>query len=337
MEEEQKMFREQTFPIKITEILPTQVVNPPYWQMAISDNTRKAYQSDIRHFRSAGGLLPATIESVLHYLNQQATLVNPRTLKRRLVAIKHWHVYQGFADPSTHPLVKKTLSGIARAHGQPSEKALALSVEQLIALSTRLITEKSLSASRDNALLQIGFFGAFRRSELVAIQWEHVMFVPEGVEILIPRSKTDPEGDGEFCAIPYGQLPLCPVTALRQWQEQSGLIEGFVFRAVRCEKCDPQKSLSPAMVNNIIKRYAIDGQWPNAHRYSGHSLRRGFATAASLRGASLGAIMRQGRWYHAGTVQGYIEAGLRFEANAAAAILEQPSRLPMMSENFNTK
>jgi len=192
----------------------------PYWQVATSANTRKAYQSDIRHFIAAGGLLPATTESIVYYLNKQASLVNPRTLKRRLVAIKHWHTYGNFADPTMHPLVKKTLRGIARTHGKPSDKAPILTVEQLTALSERLIAKSDLLAIRDNALLQIGFFGAFRRSELVAIQWEHVTFVQKGVEILIPRSKTDPEGEGQICAIPYGQLPLCPITALKQWQER---------------------------------------------------------------------------------------------------------------------
>jgi len=48
-----------------------------------------------------------------------------------------------------------------------------------------------------------------------------------------------------------------------------------------------------------------------------HSLRRSFATAASRQGAMFHAIMRQGRWRHQGTVLGYIEAGQRFEENAA--------------------
>lgn len=311
---------------------PISIENQPYWQLATSANTRKAYQSDIRHFRMAGGLLPTTTESVLHYLNQQAGLVNPRTLKRRLVAIKHWHTYQNFPDPTAHPLVKKTLSGIARTHGKPAEKAAVISVEQLIALSSHLISKATLAALRDNALLLLGFFGAFRRSELVVMSWQQVTFVPEGVEILIPRSKTDPEGEGNICAIPYGQPPLCPVTALKQWQEQAELSEGFVFRAVRHGKCDPQKGLAPKTVSNIIKHHAIKCQWPNAADYSGHSLRRGFATAASQRGASLGAIMRQGRWRHEGTVYGYIEEGKRFEANAAASILEQPTKLPGITE-----
>jgi integrase len=297
----------------------------PYWQVATSVNTRKAYQSDVRHFRATGGLLPATTESILHYLNQQASIVNPRTLKRRLVAIKHWHTYQNFPDPTAHPLVKKTLRGIARTHGMPANKAPILSVEQLITLSAHLIAASSLAALRDNALLQIGFFGAFRRSELVAIQWEHITFVPEGVKILLPRSKTDAEGTGQICAIPYGQLPLCPVVALKQWQEASRFTEGFVFRSLRYGRCDSQKSLTPKTVSTILKKHAIECQWPNATDYSGHSLRRGFATAASQRGASLGAIMRQGRWRHEATVHGYIEEGKLFETNAAAIVLDRHS------------
>ena len=304
-------------------LLPSNSGEQPYWQVATSINTRKAYQSDIRHFRKTGGVLPATTESILHYLNQQASLINPRTLKRRLVAIKHWHTYQNFPDPTVHPLIKKTLRGIARTHGVPADKAPILSVEQLTALAALLIASATLAALRDNALLQIGFFGAFRRSELVAIQWQHVTFVPEGVKILIPRSKTDAEGVGQTCAIPYGQLPLCPVVALKRWQEISGFTEGFVFRSLRHGRCDSQKGLTPKTVSTLLKKHAIECEWPNAENYSGHSLRRGFATVASQRGASLGAIMRQGRWRHEATVHGYIEEGKLFETNAASTVLGQ--------------
>lgn len=306
-----------------TEVQLQEQPTSPYWQVATSENTRKAYQADIRHFIAAGGLLPATTEGLLRYLNQQASKLNTRTLKRRLVAIKNWHTCQGFKDPTIHPIVKKTIRGIARIHGVPAIKAQILSVEQLTTLVTYLTTSTALIDIRDNALLQIGFFGAFRRSELVAITWENISFVPEGAEILVPRSKTDVEAIGETCAIPYGKAPLCPITALLHWQEASGITSGAVFRSIRCDQLNTKQGVSAAAVSAILKRHALNCQLPNANQYSGHSLRRGFATAASQNGASLGAIMRQGRWHHEGTVYGYIEAGQRFEANAAAAILEQ--------------
>ncbi len=111
--------------------VPTQ----DYIHAASSDNTRKAYQADIRHFIQWGGLLPTTADVVLRYLQQHAATLNPRTLLRRLTAIKQWHLYQNFADPTTHPAVKKTLTGIAHVHGQPKKKAAPLTLDALVCLA----------------------------------------------------------------------------------------------------------------------------------------------------------------------------------------------------------
>lgn len=306
-----------------------------YIQAATSQNTRRAYQADIRHFIIWGGLLPATPDILLRYLQEHAPQLNPRTLKRRLVAIKHWHTCQGFSDPTSHSLIRKTLSGILHIHGKPLEKAPPFSVEQLMVLAHYLQSRSELSDCRNNALIQIGFFGAFRRSELVAMHWEHVTFVPQGIEILIPRSKTDQQGEGSVCAIPYGNSVLCPITALRHWREKSGVLSGPVFCQILKGNKTTTHALSPNRINSIIKTLAIACQLPQAKNYSGHSLRRGFATTASQKGASLGAIMRQGRWRHEGTVHGYIEEGQRFDANAAGSILDniKPSIISETSQS----
>jgi site-specific recombinase XerD len=51
-----------------------------------------------------------------------------------------------------------------------------------------------LSSTRDRALLLIGFAGAFRRSELVALNLEDIEETAEGLRVAIRRSKTDREG-----------------------------------------------------------------------------------------------------------------------------------------------
>jgi hypothetical protein len=38
-----------------------------YQIAAISDNTRRAYQADIRHYETWGGQLPATTEAILRF------------------------------------------------------------------------------------------------------------------------------------------------------------------------------------------------------------------------------------------------------------------------------
>lgn len=69
------------------------------------------------------------------------------------------------------------------------------------------------------------------------------------------------------------------------------------------------QALSAQSVNTIIKSVAKMCGIPEAESYSSHSLRRGFATTASQQGATLGSIMRQGRWRNETTVHGYIQEG----------------------------
>jgi len=234
----------------------------PYLQAATSDNTRLAYQNDIKHFTTWGGLLPTSPEPIIRYLQAFAAHLNPRTLVRRLIAIKHWHTYQGFTDPTAYPLVQKTLTGIMHVHGKPKKKAPALTLEQLTTLSQFMQEQDTLIMWRNNALLQVGFFGAFRVSELIQIKQEHITFVPEGMEILIPRSKTDPTSEGHICAIPYGDHSLCPVTALKTWCEKANLHHSFLFREVDRHQNIGTSPLTPKSISLMIKAIATRCQLP---------------------------------------------------------------------------
>ena len=98
-----------------------------YYSAATSDNTRRAYQSDIHHYEIVwGGPLPATTDNILRYLHAFAETLNPRTLSRRLTALKQWHRYQKLFDPTAEPMVTKTMTGIMRLHGKPKVKAAPL-------------------------------------------------------------------------------------------------------------------------------------------------------------------------------------------------------------------
>ena len=196
-----------------------------------------------------------------------------------------------------------------------------MTLEALMTVCGHLKRRGGVADLRNVALIQLGFFGAFRRSELVGIQYEDLRFVAEGVEIMIPRSKTDQTGEGQICAIPYGNEHICPVTAIKTWLEESGINDGYIFRQVNKQGDISDTGLAPDRVNIILKSVATACSLPDAEFYSAHSLRRGFATEASKSGAPFGAIMQQGRWKHEGTVLGYIEEGKRFEGNAVNSLL----------------
>lgn len=232
------------------------------------------YQSDIRHFETWGGKLPASPEIVINYLQNFATTLNSRTLGRRLIAIKHWHTYQGFPDPTIHSAVQKTLVDITRIHGKPKDKARPLALEDLLTIIQFLEAENSFAAFRDNALLQLGYFGAFKRSELVGLQFEHIEWKKEGIDILISQSKTDQQNEGQYCGIPFGKKPLCPVIALKSWLEISNIKQGPIFREIKKGEQLKEKFLSPLSVNLILKKRAKECSLSYADKFSGHSLRR---------------------------------------------------------------
>lgn len=288
---------------------------------ATSDNTRRAYRSAVNHYLAWGGVLPADEPAMIRYLLAYAESLNPRTLTLRLTALSQWHVHQGFADPASTPCVRKTLAGIARTHGRPKKKAKALPIEDLERIVAQLASLGTLKAARDNALLQVGYFGGLRRSELVAIEVGHVGWTTEGIEIMLPRSKTDQTGEGIVKAVPYSDGPCCPATALCAWFDAAGIADGPVFRSVSKWGKLAATALHESSVNTILEDCATLAGLDYVPDLSSHSLRRGMATSAHRAGAGFRDIKKQGGWRHDGTVQGYIEEAGRFEENAAGSLL----------------
>lgn len=290
---------------------------------ATSDNTRRSYRSAIRHFQSWGGVLPCDEATVIRYLLTFAEALNPRTLSLRLTALSQWHCYQGFSDPVATATVRKTLRGIERVHGRPRQKAKALLLEDLDRIVAHLSAVAGLAALRDSALLQVGYFGAFRRSELVALDVRYLHWEREGLRITLPRSKTDQEGQGLGKAIPYGDSICCPAKALRSWLDAAQIEQGPLFRRISRWGVVGDTALNVGGVNAILAARAKEADLPHAPDMSSHSLRRGLATSAHRAGAGFLEIKRQGGWRHDGTVQGYIEEAGAFEENAAGSLLRR--------------
>ena len=171
---------------------------------AISDNTKRAYRSDLQHFLDWGGTIPASDVALADYLAQHAGMLSVATLVRRVASISKVHSAKGFQNPTHSELVKSTLRGIKRIHGQPQRRAKPLIKEDLFTLLVEM--DDSLKDVRDKALLLVGFAGGFRRSELVAINITDIEIVRQGLIIHIRRSKTDQEGVGRTIGIPPEEL-----------------------------------------------------------------------------------------------------------------------------------
>src|SRR5215472_12298223 len=163
--------------------------------------TRAAYASDWKDFASwcaARGAtpLPAHAGIVAAYLSWLAsTGRKASTIGRRAAAIGHRHKLAGHEPPTGQEGVRAVLRGIRRTIGAARAGKAPATADVLTAMLR--LCRPTLAGSRDRALLALGFAGAFRRSELVALEVADLTKAPDGLRVRIRRSKTDQEGDGQ--------------------------------------------------------------------------------------------------------------------------------------------
>jgi site-specific recombinase XerD len=253
--------------------------------------TQAAYASDFRIFESwcrARGIpaLPASPAAVAAFLADEASAgKRASTLGRRLAAIRYFHRAGGHETPTGDEKVKAVLSGIRRTVGAAPVRKKAATADIVLGMVGG--KGQSLRELRDRAILLLGFAGAFRRSELVALNVDDLEETPEGLLVTLRRSKTDQEGIGRRVAIPRGEI-ACPIAALRAWLKAAGIAEGAIFRRVvnRRNQRVTDRRLAPRNVAAIVKAGAVKLGFDPAS-FGGHSLRAGFVTSAVKRGANL--------------------------------------------------
>ena len=276
-----------------------------------SVNTLRAYKSDFNHFmdfckKNNFRPLPADPKIISFYITDLSSKSKVSTLKRRLASISVIHKLKGHYIDIKHPLIIENLMGIQRKKGvfQKSKNPILINeLKEIIKVIDN--SEKNiLKKLRNKALILIGFSGGFRRSELVNIDFEDLEFTKEGVKIFIKRSKTDQSGEGMIKAIPYfKENTFCPVTYLKNWIEICKVNKGFIF------------NISDKMVAILIKKY-LKAAGFDPKKYSGHSLRSGFATTAASSGADEKSIMTMTGHKTTQMVRRYIKESNLFKNNA---------------------
>jgi site-specific recombinase XerD len=285
-------------------------------------STRKAYATDFRIFKEwcdarAVPALPAAPETVAAYLAAHAVTSKASTLGRRVAAIRYAHKLAGLALPTDAEGVKATMRGIRRTYGSAKvRKAPAVAGKMLGMVAT---APDKLAGLRDRALLLIGFGGALRRSELVALDVEDIEETETGLLVKIRGSKTDQERAGATIAIARGDI-ACPAKTLRAWLDAAGIESGPIFRPIDKAGTVRASRLTDRSVANIVKAYAERAGF-DASAFSGHSLRAGFLTSAAGKGASIFKMMDVSRHKSVDTLRGYVRDAELFKDHAGAGLL----------------
>jgi len=210
------------------------------------------------------------------------------TLRRRLAAIASRHATAGLETPTEHSLVRRLLRRYSRARGTAVRKKEPLLIEQLPAILMAMPDDQL--ATRDRALLLLGYAGAFRRSELVALDVEQLRFSKAGCYVWIASAKNDPRKMGRELFVPRLPTPeLCAVVALERWLETIGT-SGAMFRTFDLRGALTANRMTAGDVPRIIRRRAATAGVGGD--FAGHSLRRGFITNAAQKKVPIENIKR---------------------------------------------
>ena len=230
------------------------------------------------------------------------------------------HRAVGLDNPASmrHGSVADVVRGLRRVKGIAQAGKSALVGENIRFLIAGL--PSNLQGDRDAALL-LGFSGAFRRSELVALNVDDLEFGEKGLRITLVKSKTDQERQGRYVGIPYSANHMfCPIRRLQRWLTGAAIMEGPVFRPMNKHGHVSSRPLSGQGVWLVVRRVCGEaGMDPN--EFGAHSLRSGFVTTALGAGKSETTII--GQTGHKSTVmlRRYHKEKDLFKNNAAEGLL----------------
>lgn len=267
--------------------------------------------------------LPAAPTTVAGWVASSGASIS--TIRVTLSAVVAAHRLAQYDDPTKEEVVRAVVRGLRREQGSAQRQVAPILTETLRKMIH--VCPETPGGHRDRALLLLGFAGAFRRSELAALELGDLEWRTEGLVVTLRRSKTDQSGEGRRVGIPYGSDPsTCPVRVLRSWlawmaqeaDERAPLAPSCLFPAL-----SPSGALGAPLsgraVAETVKRAAARAGVDSA-TVSGHSLRAGFATQAAMSGAAERAIARQTGHKNLQTLRKYIREGTLFRENAATKL-----------------
>ena len=285
-------------------------------------NTQVAYKKDWVDFENfckkyQVDSLPANYETVRNYLVYLSKGIKQEyklnTIKRRIASIAYRHNQEKIAFDSRNPLIKKQMDVIKRSLKGKLEQTAPLLFDDLKKIIDIIDIEidknfQKLINYRDKAIILVGWFGAYRRSEIVGLSVENIEFNEDGMSIKMDKSKTDQEGNLEAKGIAKSedsQSTYCPVNACKKWLQFSEIRTGNIFRQIDTSNKIYHNDLSDKSISLIIKNWATKAMISN-DKLSGHSFRAGFATELARSGASETEIMKTTQHKSADMVRRYI-------------------------------
>lgn len=241
-----------------------------------SPNSQRSYDSSIAHFLKSGKSLPASENTILLYLMDYVGILSVATLSVRLWALGHWHVENGYPNPTRSSEMKSIfLPLIRQAYGRVvSEPAQCFTATQIAILVDTFICHVNPISVRNTAMILICFVGRLNRDHLTALQFEDIGWLHDGVNlsIIVKRGFGTSDGVGQR-VIRRTRGRYCAVAALDRWLQTGHIDCGPVFRPIDRWGNVSESALSVGGVNTILKMASMLAHGANARAPMSKQLR----------------------------------------------------------------
>lgn len=291
----------------LDDALDTQIVRDI--RDSAAPNTWRAYRADLDDFgswaRSVDGTWsdPSTVADYLRALEDAGAKYS--TIERRITSIAKLVevlVAVGQLDPADaptkHPTVTIALQAIRRRLGTDLDQAAPLTAERMIQLLLPIDTT-TRAGRRDVALLLMGWYGAFRRSEIAAFRRNDITIDDHGVAIRLARTKASQDHSVIVPIARNSTSRWCPVATLEEWLDELARVNAGETVWPWITKGDTYRAGFPpigaAALDSLVARRVRAAGLGDADSFSPHSLRAGFVTEAKNRGVDEADIMRHTR------------------------------------------
>jgi len=290
-----------------------------FYSEEFAENTIRAYRSDLRAFETwaieQGLETKLNTKILLKFIDANRKRWKPATLSRRVFALSTIAQKQGHNSLVNNEIL--ALLGVISRNSMPQRKAKPLMMEDLLKIVEKI--PKTLNGIRDKTLLLVGWWGALRRSEIVALKCDDCKIDKNGLILNIKKSKTSK--NMKQIALPRQMMAICPVNNLIIWMTRAGIRnEGYLFTGFRGKE-KTKKQLTGGTVGKILKKRAKEAGINI--ELSAHSLRAGFITEAALAGVTIWAIMQTTRHTSPRTVEGYIRTPGPWQHNPADGLSDK--------------
>jgi integrase len=292
----------------------------------MSPATLHDYEHDWRNFtawceRWRRNPLPASGETVSLYVTD--LLLRGKkvsTVKRYASGVAFQHRSRGHENPLTEA-VRAILAGAQRTRREQPRQMEPITVDQLRAICAALRAKKTPVATRDRAIVLIGFLSALRRANLAELEMRDAEIRPDGIRIYVRREKNEEADRGRYLGLTPSKDPLiCPVRAFEDWIDVRGSRPGFVFTRLDNGSKKPLERLTGNAVLVAVKKAArlagLDARYP----YGAHSLRAGFVTECGQKGIPHLVIAKQTGHRSMESLQRYFRPTDLWRSNACALL-----------------